>query len=222
MLQGDDMNTFCPFCKASVLGIQGNDVVIRPYQLHSSGGAQLDDVVGSVHSSCLKKSKYAQYYSSAMRAYVESVLRPRLLRDYEGGFAALLSNSGDWIVVFDNAFSVQLSPQQLGQATFDSSEMAVPCRSQINVNVRLRESDRTSLEHEFRHTGIALSHVLDLVGIPQSLCEHISVENALLRPYGDDPEASLEALQNNIVCGELTHVVRLPNDAGKLICPTLV
>lgn len=211
--------TRCQLCKHIVIGIEGNDVVIPSYLLRSSAGANLESVVGSVHSSCLRTSRYATEYSLAMKDYVESVLMPRSIESYVGGFAAQLSNTRDWIVVFDDAFSARISPKRLRKIKFDSLEAIIPWESEILVRVPLRESDKAFLAHGFSHNGIPLPKLLDLAGVSPGHCEHISVEDAILRPYSDDPDASFEALQDNVIGGHLTHDIRFPGHIGKLICP---
>ncbi|MES2793706.1 MAG: hypothetical protein V4719_29095 [Planctomycetota bacterium] len=212
-----DMIDQCSLCKAPVLGIQGNDLVIQPYFLHTREGAILESIAGSVHSSCLHESPYSQNYHDAMRVYVTNHLRSRLFRECENGFIARHDNTLDLIVVFDLTFSIRLSSKQVAKTRIDAWGMQVPCKSQINVHRILRKLEVDSLLNDFKHGGIKLAHLMDLTENTQKMGPYTRLEGAVLRPYADDPEASIGNLHKHVICGELFHEVLLPPDISEII-----
>ena len=180
----------CFICKKIVIGLEGQDSKLDPYLLSESDpiDATILDAgaYGSVHLSCLSKSKWSDlWFDKRLRHYIDTLCYTEL-GSHEGTFILQSKSRMDSYVIANNVTGAifNLSAEQIAKAKRGAEKgFYYPVKHELNVDLSAKKSVfevcRGRLE---KHNDLTLMDLIKLLGVHNELTTPSALEGGQLEP----------------------------------------
>lgn len=204
------MTQKCCFCNRTVLGICGFDAILDTVYLEEQDSRILDDhAYGHAHGICLKASKWNTAWHQRI---TKNIFVLRQILDVSGGQRFLGWNdvTSEYVVV-DGGLLFWISRSNLSQSNGAMiANFIEPVSWKLESAVISKEMAQVLSEGK-KVDGLALIKRFDLGDLYEGLDE------LKLIPFADDPESTIESLEQSVFDGEVEYAVRLDTNVSNRI-----
>lgn len=204
------MTQKCCFCSRNVLGISGFDAILDTVYLEEQDSRILDDhAYGHAHGTCLKASKWNTAWHQRI---TNNIFVLRQILDVSGGQRFLGWNdvTSEYVVV-DGGLLFWISRSNLSQSNGAMiANFIEPVSWKLESAVISKEMAQV-LSKGKKVDGLALIKRFDLGDLYEGLDE------LKLIPFADDPESTIESLEQSVFDGEVEYSVRLDTNVSNRI-----